>query len=35
MKVKFAKDTALGGVIVWELGGGYEDSRPAGQRTAC
>ena len=32
MKVKYAKDTALGGVIVWELGGGYEDSRPAGQR---
>lgn len=32
MKVKYAKDTALGGVIVWELGGGYEDGRPAGQR---
>jgi chitinase len=32
MKVRYAKETALGGVIVWELGGGYEDTRPAGER---
>lgn len=32
MKVKYAKDTAMGGVIVWELGGGQEDSRPEGER---
>ncbi len=32
MKVDYAKATAMGGVIVWELGGGYEDGRPERER---
>lgn len=33
-KVLYARTHGLGGVIIWELGGGYRDSRPAGQKDA-
>lgn len=31
-KVGYAKVKGLGGVFIWELGGGYRTSQPAGQR---
>ena len=31
-KVNYVKNAGLGGVIVWELGGGYRSTMPAGQR---
>ena len=31
-KIAYAKQKGLGGVILWELGGGYRASQPAGQR---
>lgn len=31
-KVAYAKQKGLGGLIVWELGGGYRADEPAGQR---
>ncbi len=33
-KVMYARTHGLGGVIIWELGDGYRDSRPAGQKDA-
>jgi len=33
-KVLYARTHGLGGVIIWELGGGYRDSQPAGQKDA-
>ena len=32
LKVKYARGKGFGGVIIWELGGGYDDARPPGQR---
>jgi GH18 family chitinase len=31
-KVAYAKQKGLGGLIIWELGGGYRANLPAGQR---
>ncbi len=31
-KVCYARDRGLGGVMIWELGGGYRPSQPPGQR---
>ena len=31
-KVAYARHKGLGGVIIWELGGGYRSDQPAGQR---
>ena len=31
-KVAYAKQKGLGGLIIWELGGGYRGDQPAGQR---
>jgi chitinase len=31
-KVAYAKQKGLGGLIIWELGGGYRANQPAGQR---
>jgi GH18 family chitinase len=31
-KITFARNKGIGGVIIWELGGGYRSSMPAGQR---
>jgi GH18 family chitinase len=31
-KVAYARQKGLGGVIIWELGGGYRSDQPAGQR---
>ena len=31
-KVSYARNRALGGVMIWELGEGYRSSQPAGQR---
>jgi len=31
-KVAYAKQKGLGGLILWELGGGYRDKQPVGQR---
>jgi chitinase len=31
-KIEFARNKGIGGVIIWELGGGYRSSLPAGQR---
>ncbi len=31
-KVNYVKSSGLGGVIIWELGGGYRSSMPAGQQ---
>ena len=33
-KVLYARTHGLGGVIIWELGDGYRDSQPAGQKDA-
>ena len=33
-KVKYVKNNHLGGVIIWELAGGYRPNQPAGQRDA-
>jgi GH18 family chitinase len=32
LKVVYARRTGLGGAIIWELGTGYRDEQPAGQR---
>jgi len=31
-KVQYVKTQGLGGLIIWELAGGYRASQPAGQR---
>lgn len=31
-KVLYARAHGLGGVIIWQIGGGYRDSQPAGQK---
>jgi chitinase len=31
-KMKFARDNGLGGVFIWELGGGYRNDLPSGRR---
>ncbi len=31
-KVNYVKNNGLGGVIIWELGAGYQSTNPAGQR---
>jgi chitinase len=31
-KAKFIRDKGIGGLIIWELGGGYRANQPAGQR---
>lgn len=31
-KVSYARNRGLGGVMIWELGGGYRPGQPAGQR---
>lgn len=33
-KVLYARSHGLGGVIIWQLGGGYRESQPAGQKDA-
>lgn len=32
-KLTYVRDNGLGGVIVWELGGGFRDGAPAGERS--
>jgi chitinase len=32
MKVRYAKNKGIGGVMIWELGGGYRPDQPAGRR---
>jgi chitinase len=31
-KAQYIRDKGIGGLIIWELGGGYRSSQPAGQR---
>ena len=31
-KVTYARNKGIGGVMIWELGGGYIPAEPAGQR---
>ncbi len=31
-KAQYIRTKGIGGIIIWELGGGYQDSAPAGQR---
>lgn len=31
-KAKYVRDKGIGGMIIWELGGGYRANQPAGQR---
>jgi GH18 family chitinase len=31
-KVEYAKEKGLGGVVIWELGGGYRANQPSGQQ---
>ena len=33
-KVEYARNKGIGGVMIWELGGGYRADQPAGQRDA-
>ena len=32
LKIAYVKQQGLGGVIIWELGGGYRANQPPGQR---
>jgi GH18 family chitinase len=32
VKVAYAKQKGLGGLMIWELGGGYLANQPAGRR---
>lgn len=32
VKISYARNRGLGGVMIWELGGGYRATQPAGQR---
>ncbi len=31
-KIKYARKKAIGGLIIWELGGGYRSDKPEDQR---
>jgi len=31
-KAQYVREKGIGGIIIWELGGGYQESLPAGQR---
>jgi hypothetical protein len=33
-KLTYVRQQGLGGVIIWELGGGYRDSQPTGKKDA-